>query len=157
MPDAVFGDIRIVRPESQVDDYFEVLLYYPKLRVRLHSSYIVREQLPGYILHGTKGSFIKAKTNVQEDALNAGVLPGNDNWGIEPEREKGFLHTEKDGAVIKEHVCSLKGNYSDYFQQVYAAICSNAPVPVTGEEGLNVIRLIDAAFRSSQELRVIVL
>ncbi len=57
-PDQVFADIRIVRPVSQVDDYFEVLLYYPKLRVRLHCSYLVREPLPAYQLHGIKGSFI---------------------------------------------------------------------------------------------------
>ncbi|MDQ6609988.1 MAG: Gfo/Idh/MocA family oxidoreductase, partial [Bacteroidota bacterium] len=80
-PQAVFADIRTIRPQSQVDDYFEILLYYPTLRVRLHSSYLVREPLPAYSLHGTKGSFIKAKTNVQEEALDNGVMPGGEDWG----------------------------------------------------------------------------
>ena len=84
MPEKLFADIRIIRPLSQVDDYFEVLLYYPKLRVRLKSSYVVREALPGYIFHGLKGSFIKAKTDVQETMLKEGNIPGGKDWGIEP-------------------------------------------------------------------------
>src|SRR5947209_13139365 len=64
MPDKLFSDIRIIRPNSKVDDYFELLFYYPELRVRLKCSYIVREALPAYILHGMKGSFIKTKSDV---------------------------------------------------------------------------------------------
>jgi scyllo-inositol 2-dehydrogenase (NADP+) len=155
MPGAVFGDIRIVRSVSQVDDYFEVLLYYPRLRVRLHSSYLVREPLPAYILHGAKGSFIKAKTDVQETALQNGQLPGGEDWGSEPEGEKGFLHTEKNGEVIKKYIASEKGNYGDYYKAIYKAIRENGPVPVTADEGLAVIRIITAAFKSSEEKRVI--
>jgi len=157
MPEAVFADIRIIRPVSQVDDYFEVLFYYPNLRVRLHSSYLVREPLPGYILHGTKGSFIKEKTNQQEEALDKGLLPVGDDWGVEPKSQYGFLHTEKDGRVIKEHVISEKGNYNDFFSAVYQAIREGGINPVTAEDGLAVIRTIEAAFLSSQEKRVVTL
>jgi scyllo-inositol 2-dehydrogenase (NADP+) len=154
-PQAVFADIRIIRPVSKVDDYFEVLLYYPNLRVRLHSSYLVREALPGYILHGSKGSFIKAKTNVQEEALDKEILPQGDEWGVEPETEKGFLHTEKNGEIVRKHLTSEIGNYADYFTGIYKAIRENAIVPVTAEDGLNVIRIINAAYQSSQEKQVI--
>lgn len=157
MPQSVFGDIRTVRPVSQVDDYFEVLLYYPSLRVRLHSSYLVREALPGYILHGSKGSFLKAKTNVQEEALDKGLLPEGDDWGKEPESERGLLHTEKDGRIIKELIPSQTGAYNDYFTALYGAIREGASVPVSSEDGLNVIRIIEAAFKSSNERRVIAL
>lgn len=155
MPDAVFGDICIIRPVSQVDDYFEILLYYKNLRVRLHSSYLVREALPGYILHGTKGSFIKHKTNVQEEALDKSILPGTENWGVEPDDQKGFLHTEKNGKVIKEYIQSEIGNYDDYFTAVYKAIRENGPNPVTADDGLKVIRVIEAAYQSNREKRVI--
>ncbi|HYC29502.1 MAG TPA: Gfo/Idh/MocA family oxidoreductase, partial [Chitinophagaceae bacterium] len=96
MPQAVFADITIMRPISQVDDYFELLMYYPSSRVRLKSSYQVREALPGYVLHGSKGSFIKPKTDVQEALLQAGKTPGTPDWGLEPDSERGLLHTEKD-------------------------------------------------------------
>lgn len=54
MPDAMFADIRITRPVSQVDDYFELLLYYKTMRVRLKAGYLVREPLPSFIVHGHK-------------------------------------------------------------------------------------------------------
>lgn len=155
MPQAVFGDIRIMRPVSKVDDYFEVLLYYPNLRVRLHSSYLVREALPGYVLHGSKGSFIKHKTNVQEEALEKGILPAGNDWGIEPQEQKGFLHTEREGQLVKEHIPSERGNYNDYFTAIYKAIREKAANPVTAQEGLAVIRIIEAAFQSSRERRII--
>lgn len=155
MPEAVFGDIRIVRNVSLVDDYFEILLYYPSLRVRLHSSYLVREALPGYILHGTKGSFIKAKTDVQESMLQAGVLPDIEDWGVEPESEKGLLHTEKDGQVLKEYKPSLRGNYLEYFEGMYSAINKNEAPPVSAQDGLNVVYIIQKAFQSNHEKKVI--
>ena len=155
IPEKVFADIRIVRPLSKVDDYFEVLLYYPKLRVRLKSSYLVREALPGYILHGTKGSFIKVKTDVQETMLQAGNIPGGKDWGKEPESEKGLLHTEIDGKIVKEYITSEQGNYGDYYKGIYDAIRNNQPVPVSAEEGENVIKIIQTAFESNKLQKVI--
>ncbi|MER3464263.1 MAG: oxidoreductase [Chitinophagaceae bacterium] len=149
MPEAVFADIRIVRPVSKVDDYFELLLYYPQLRVRLHCSYLVRENLHSYILHGSKGSFLKHRTDVQEQDLQAGKLPNTSEWGREPEGERGYLHTEKNGQVIKEYLISASGNYMAYFEGIYQSIRNAAPLPVPVEDGLNVIRIIEASCQSN--------
>jgi predicted dehydrogenase len=154
-PSKLFADIRIIRPVSKVDDYFEVLLYYPNLRVRLKASYSVREALPGYIIHGLKGSFIKPKTDVQEALLQAGNIPGDKDWGREPETEKGLLHTEIDGIEERKYIDSEQGNYDDYYSGIYEAIRNNKPVPVTAEEGMNVIRIIETAFESSEAQKVI--
>lgn len=154
MPQKIFADIRIIRPMSKVDDYWELLLYYEKLRVRLKSSYVVREALPGYILHGLKGSFIKAKTDVQEITLQKGVIPGGSDWGKEPETEKGLLHTEINGEIIREYIQSEQGNYGEYYEAIYESIRNNKPIPVTAEQGLDVITIIEAAFRSNEEKRV---
>jgi predicted dehydrogenase len=154
-PEKLFADIRIVRPQSKVDDYFELLLYYPKLRVRLKASYIVREALPGYILHGLKGSFIKPKTDVQETLLKEGVIPGKKDWGTEPETEKGLLHTEIKGKEVIEFIISEQGNYNDYYDGIYEAIRNNQPLPVTAEEGAEVVRIINAAFESSELQKVL--
>ena len=154
MPQKIFADIRVIRPMSKVDDYWELLLYYNKLRVRLKSSYVVREALPGYILHGLKGSFIKAKTDVQEITLQKGIIPGGSDWGKEPETEKGLLHTEINGEIIREYIQSEQGNYGDYYEAVYESIRNNKPIPVTAEQGLDVIRIIEAAFRSNEEKKV---
>ncbi len=155
MPLAIFADITINRPGSKVDDYFDLKLFYPDHRVTLKSSYYVREPLPGYIFHGTVGSFIKHKTDVQETDLQAHKKPGGKDWGIEPESQKGFLHTERDGKVIKEYVPSERGNYGDYYNGVYDAIRNNKDVPVAGEDGMKVIKVIEAALRSNNEKRVV--
>ena len=155
MPQALFADIRIIRPASQVDDYFELLFYYPHKRVRLRCSYLVREALPGYILHGSRGSFIKAKTDIQETALLKGQLPGSPEWGKEPENEKGLLHTEKEGRVLREYIPSLQGNYMEYYDGIYNSIRNGHPLPVSGEEGLEVIRIIQAAFKSNEQKKVV--
>jgi len=154
-PQKIFADIRIIRPQSLVDDYFELLLYYPKLRVRLKASYAVREALPGYILHGLKGSFIKPKTDVQETMLQQGIMPGGEDWGTEPETEKGLLHTEINGEIVREHIPSFQGNYNDYYNAMYESIRNNKPLPVTAEEGMAVVRIIQTAFESSKMQRVI--
>ena len=155
MPAKIFADVRIVRPQSQVADYWELLLYYEDLRVRLKSSYVVREALPGYILHGLKGSFIKAKTDVQEMMLQKGLAPGGDDWGKEPETEKGLLHTDINGEVSRKYIASERGNYGDYYDAVYESIRHNTAVPVSGEEGLQVIKVIEAAYESNREQRLI--
>ncbi|HVG43047.1 MAG TPA: Gfo/Idh/MocA family oxidoreductase, partial [Chitinophagaceae bacterium] len=135
--------------------YFELLFYYSDKRVRLKCSYLVREALPGYVLHGTKGSFIKAKTDVQEMLLQEGKIPWGRDWGMESESEKGLLHTEKEGTIIKEFIPSLQGNYGDYYNGIYEAIVNNKPLPVTAQEGLDVIRIIEKAKESSNQKRVI--
>ena len=155
MPVAVFADITINRPESKVDDYFDLKLFYPDHRATLKSSYYVREPLPGYQIHGTLGSFIKHKTDVQEADLQANKKPGGDDWGIEPESQKGLLHTEKNGKVMREYITSLKGNYGDYYDGIYNAIRSDKNVPVSGEDGMKVIQVIEAAIKSNKEKKVI--
>jgi predicted dehydrogenase len=150
MPEKIFADIQCVRPVSQVDDYFELLLFYKKLRVRLKSSYTVREALPGYVFHGLKGSFIKPKTDVQEEMLQAGKIPGSSDWGTEPESQKGLLHTEKNGEVIREYIQSEQGNYNEFYDGIYEAIRNDKPLPVNPEESVNVIKIIEAAYKSNQ-------
>ena len=155
MPKAIFADLDSYRPNSKVGDYFDVKLFYPSHRVILKSSYYVREPLAGNILHGTKGSFIKTKADVQEKELQTGKMPDNINWGTEPNNEKGILHTEKDGKITKEHIPTLKGNYMVYYDGMYDAIRNNKPVPVTAEDGKKVIEIIEAALKSNSEKKVI--
>lgn len=155
MPVAVSADIAINRPGSRVDDYFDIKLFYPAHRVSLKSSYFVREALPGYIFHGTKGSFIKAKTDVQETDLLGGKKPGAADWGVEPESQRGLLHTERDGAVVKEYITSLQGNYGEYYDGICDALRNDKEVPVSADDGMKVIKVIEAAYSSNKERRVI--
>lgn len=155
MPVALFADIAINRPNSKVDDYFDLKLFYPAHRVTLKSSYYVRETLPGYQLHGKKGSFIKPKTDVQEAQLQTGIIPGGGDWGTEPESERGLLHTEKDGKLIRECIISERGNYGDYYEGIFQCLRNGAPVPVNATDAMNVIHIIETAIKSNKERKVI--
>ena len=155
MPVAVFADLDSYRPNAQVGDYFDVKLFYPSHRVILKSSYYVREPLPGYILHGRKGSFIKSKADVQEADLQAGKSPDSKDWGKEPDTEQGLLHTEKDGKTIKESIPTLPGNYMDYFDNIFDAIRHHNPLSVKAEDAMMVIAIIEAALKSNEEHKVI--
>jgi scyllo-inositol 2-dehydrogenase (NADP+) len=158
MPTSLFADIGIIRPISKVDDYMEILMIYPperNLRVRLKSSYLVREALPAFSIYGSLGTFIKTKADPQENRLLAGDMPTGDDWGVEPDSEKGLLHTEKDGKPIREYVPSQKGNYGEFYEALYPAIRNDQPVPVSPEDGINIIRIIEAAYRSNQEKKIV--
>lgn len=154
-PDAVFADLFIIRDHSQVDDYMEVLLYYPGLRVRIKSSYLVREALPSYSIFGHLGTFLKSRTDVQERHLLAGEMPGGPDWGIEPETERGLLHTEIGGKVIREYIPSERGNYMDFYTGVYEAIRHDKLLPVTAEEAVRIIRVIEKAYESRKEKKIV--
>ena len=155
MPEAVFADLRITRPLSQVDDYFEILLYYTNIRVRLKAGYQVREPVPSYVVHGRKGSFLKSRGDIQEAMLLENHAPNLTTWGTEPESEQGLLHTEKDGKLIREKIPTLQGNYYDYYDGVYKAITNNTEMPVTALDGIRVMQIIDAAIKSNTEKKVI--
>ena len=155
LPDALFADIRFTRPASRVDDYFDLLLYYAGCRVRLKASSIIREAIPANAVHGIKGSFLKPKADVQEADLLAAKKPGGSNWGIEPESGYGLLHTEKNGVIVMEKIVSSLGNYGDYYKDIYEALVNGRPVPVTAEEGIRTIKVIEAAIKSNSEKRVI--
>jgi predicted dehydrogenase len=155
LPNAVFADIRMIREGTLVDDYLDILLYYPDFRMRLKSSFFVRESIPSYIVHGRKGSFLKPRGDVQEDELKLGKKPNLDTWGKEPKSLEGTLHTEINDDILNVKVPTLQGNYYDFFEGVYQAVANDKPEPVTAQEGVNVMRIIEAAIQSNEQRKAI--
>jgi predicted dehydrogenase len=155
MPKSVFADIRITREHSLVDDYFDILLYYPDFRVRLKAGFFVREANPAYTIHGKKGSFLKPRGDVQEDELKLGKKPNLDNWGTESIENQGLLHTEINGEIVKKLIPTTQGNYYDFFDGVYHSIINNSAEPVTALDGVRVMQIIEAAIQSSTRKKAI--
>jgi predicted dehydrogenase len=149
-PDAVFGDIRIVRTGSIVDDYFEITLYYPELKVQVHSSYLVREPNPRFVLHGTEGSFVKYGLDVQEADMKAGMIPGIEGWGEEPEEIWGTLNTRIEGLDFYGQIQSMPGNYLAFYDNIFEAIRNGADLEVTADQALMNIHAIELAKESSR-------
>nr|WP_315220270.1 Gfo/Idh/MocA family oxidoreductase [uncultured Flavobacterium sp.] len=154
-PKAVFGDIRITREHSLVDDWIDLSLIYNNFRVRLKAGFFVREAHPAYTIHGKKGSFLKPRGDVQEDDLKLSKIPNLDTWGTESESLQGLLHTEIDGKIVKEKTPTLQGNYYDFFDGVYHAIINNTVEPVTAQDGVKVMHIIEAAIASHAQQKVI--
>ena len=156
-PQRVFADIRITREHSLVDDWIDILLYYSDFRVRLKAGFFVREANPAYVIHGKKGTLLKPRGDVQEDELKLGKKPNLDSWGMEVPGNEGLLHTEIVGKIIKEKVPTLQGNYYDFFDGVYNSIVNDTKEPVTAQEGLQVMQIIEASIQSNGQGKIIAL
>lgn len=154
-PQAVFADIRTTRPNSQIDDNFELILSYPNLKVSLKASYLVREPGPKYLIHGTEGSFLKWGMDRQEQDLKDGLIPEGDAWGREDKELWGILNTDIDGKHFKGTIESKQGNYMGFYNNIYDAIRNGAELNVKPEEAADVIRIIEAAIISNKEGQVI--
>jgi predicted dehydrogenase len=155
-PNSISADIRSQRLDAKVDDYFQVELYYDKLKVILKAGMLVKELGPQYIIHGDKGSFIKYGLDVQEEALKEGQIPNEmPKWGEESENLWGKLNLDADGAGIITRVKSEIGDYRGYYENVYQSILGKAKLEVLPEQARNVIYLIELAQQSARERRTI--
>ena len=91
----------------------------------------------------------------RKDELKVGKKPNLTTWGTEKEGQEGLLHTEIDGEIIKEKVATLQGNYYDFFDGVYEAIVNDKSEPVTAQDGVKVMRIIEATIQSNEQKKVI--
>lgn len=155
MPDAVFADIASTRETSKVDDYFDILLLYGSKRVHVKGGYFFKQPVPEFTLHGKLGSFLKARADVQEMQLDQGITPDDGAYGREPDGAEGQLFTGGVGNTEIRKVTSPRGNYAAFYAGVFDAIARDGVEPVTAEDGVRVMRIIDAAKRSNSEGRVI--
>ena len=156
-PEAVFADLIKMRDDVGVPDYFELLFYYDRLRVRLKASCIARESTYAYTLHGMKGSFLQQRSDMQENELLAGTKPSLESWCPAPSSPDGLLHTEINGEVIRKETTSTPGNYMGYYDDVYKALTGQGPNPVPPADGIRNMRIIEAALESSATKKVVLL
>ena len=154
-PKALFADVWKMRDDVVPPDYFEMLFYYDKLRVRLKATCICRETVPGYMLHGMKGSFLQQRSDMQEQQLLDGVVPSLETWCPAPLQPDGLLHTEINGEVLRKQQTSEPGNYMGYYDDLYKFLIGKSSNPVPAEDGIKTIRIIEAALESAKEGRII--
>ena len=155
MPQSVFADIRMLRSGTKVDDCFEVNLNYKRLKVILKASVFVKEKGPRYIIHGTKGSFVKYGIDPQEDLLKEGLMPGSEDWGRDDPDYYGILNAEMHGQQFYGNIETEPGNYMGFYDNVYDVIVKGAEQAVRPEEARNVIRIIELAFESYRLQKVV--
>ena len=149
-PESLIADIYAQRPGSKVDDYFRMELFYLSTKVILTAGMMVKEPGPRFIIHGTNGSFIKYGIDPQEEALTNGRMPEGEKWGVEVEKNWGFLTTESDDEQVDGRIVTEPGNYMKFYDNVYDVIVNNAEQAVKPGEARDVIRIIETAFESNK-------
>lgn len=154
-PDSLFADVRALRTNSRVDDSFDIFLHYPDVKCLIRGSYLVKEEGPRYILHGTEGSFLKSGIDPQEDMLKQGLKPGDADWTKEKASSFGILNTGINGKDIRKKIPTMEGNYMLFYDNIYAHIRGKAKLAVKAEDSRDVIYLIEAAYRSAESGEVI--
>lgn len=156
-PTWVWADIRTLRTGGLVEDYFEIVLGHPSVKISLKAGYLVRIPGPKYTLHGINGSFVKSGMDPQEQALKEGKIPGSLGWGLETEKDWGSIHADIQGIELVGRIPSLPGNYLEFYTELFQAIRYGKMPPILPETALLTIRIIEAAYASVREGRKIML
>jgi predicted dehydrogenase len=154
-PNTVFANIRTLRQGSLVDDYFAITLLYDTKNIILKSSMLVKEPLPSFIVHGTKGSFIKKRADPQEALLLKDIVPTKTHWGRENEADYGELVYEDNDTTYQEVVTSDIGNYGAYYEAVFQSIAYHQPIAVKATEAIATMQIMEAARESNNKQALI--
>ena len=137
------------RPEGPTDAAFTVDLVHDNgVRSRVAATKLNRISGRELRVYSSTGTYVSNSTDVQTRMLFDGQRPAKDdpNWGLEPEDHWGVLHT----AAGARPVPSAAGRYQDYYTQLAAALRGEAPLPVTGAEGVRTLAVLDAARESAR-------
>lgn len=155
-PHALWASAFCQRESAVVDDAFDVCMEYPRLRATLRARIIAYAPGPHLLVHGTKGSFIKHAMDPQEEILRSPNCPdGPDwgaDWGVEPEERWGTLSRVGEPS---RRVKTERGDYRGFYTNVRDAIEKRAPLDVTPEQALRLMRGILLAHKSSREGRTV--
>jgi predicted dehydrogenase len=163
MPNSVYAEICKERESSAIDDYCVLTLYYEnQFRLVIKSALLVADIGPSYILNGHCGSFVKYRANILEEQLVAGIRPNDDRFGREDATTAARLTVlQSDGSLKTTQYISPNSSYIGFYRQLGDAIrqhgtaYQNVQVPVTPEDALKGIRIIEAAYESSKQRKVI--
>lgn len=135
-------------PEGRTDAGFFITMRHETGRLsEVSASKLNRMNCRELRAYGSAGAYVGRSTDVQAQAIFAGRRPADDRegWGYEPESAWGTLHT-KAGA---ERVPSEQGRYHDYYEAFARAAAEGTPPPVTAQDGVRTLALLDAARESA--------
>jgi predicted dehydrogenase len=138
-------------------DSFTVLLHYPGMLATVKAGVVsCEEEQLRFWVRGTKASFKKFHLDVQEEQLRAGMRPLDEGYGIDPESHYGTLTTMVDGKPKREIYPTIKSPfYTGFYQGVADCLGGNAHNPVTPEDARDVLKIIEAAIKSSSEEKTV--
>jgi predicted dehydrogenase len=148
----VYAELDQRRPGVQVDDdVFVALTHTNGVRSHLWASAAASNHGPRFRVLGDQAAFTSHGMDGQEDALNAGLRPGQPGWGAEPESAWGEIGLLDDTSPLpSEH-----GAYEEFYRQLVAALRDGGPLPVDPASSIAALEIIEAAFQSARTGQVV--
>ena len=132
-----------------MNDYFDLDLYYGPLKVSVKSSYFRLEERPSFQLYGSKGSFIKASKDRQEEDLKSFYMPDQPDFGLDRPEHYGILSSlDQEGRLVRQAIQSQRGDYGRVYQALYATLREGAPRRVQPQETLLQLEILEAGIAS---------
>ncbi|MQR01844.1 oxidoreductase [Glaciimonas soli] len=150
VPLTVSATLKQHRDQAQAPDYVHLQLGYDDKEVILHASALAALAAPRFAVHGTRGSYVKTGLDAQEDQLKAGLRPGNDGFGKNP---PGLLSLMDGDHDVNMECATRDGAYADYYRLLAMSILDGQPFPVTAQDAVDVMTIIDLAIQSDAEGR----
>lgn len=152
-PEAVTAFVHTRRDNASAPDYVHLVLRYAGHDAVLHASALAAFA-PRFVVHGTRGSYLKNGLDTQEDQLKAGLRPGQSGFGAG--NEAGRLHAvADDGQESERDVPNAAGNYADLYRALAAAIREGTPFPVSPQDAIDVMTIVELAMQSAAEGRTL--
>jgi predicted dehydrogenase len=152
-PTRITAAVRIEREDAVVDDAWDIVLDYEEPRpftVMLRSTLTACIPGPRYLVHGTRGSFVKWGLDPQEEQLKSGMSYDSPGIGDEPESAWGELRL---CGVDSRRIPSKRGDYRGFYENVRDTLLGKAKLAVEPEQAWRAIRLIELARESSRDGR----
>lgn len=143
-PDEVYSDVRQLLGKGRMNDYFDLDLYYGKLKVSVKSSYFRLTARPSFIVYGKKGSFIKETKDRQEEHLKQFYMPTEPDFGVDLPQHYGTLtYMDDDNHYHQVKVISEVGDYSRFYEDVYQTLINKQDKVVKDDQTLLQIKLLE--------------
>ena len=133
------------------DEAFLSLAHASGVRSHLYMSAAAAQSGARLSVWGARAAYVKHGLDPQEDALRAGAIPSAADWGAEPRERWGSLGTMTERAPYP----TLNGAYPAFYAGVERAIRAGDAAPVLVADAVATLDVIEAAFRSARERRVV--
>ncbi|WP_329138295.1 Gfo/Idh/MocA family oxidoreductase [Streptomyces sp. NBC_01476] len=145
--ESVHAEVDARRPGAVNDDDVLVSLRHTNgVRSRLWMSSLAAQEHPRFQARGTHGSYRSFGLDPQEAQLQAGLRPGDADFGIKPSELWGEI---SDGNA-RRPVPTEAGSYETYYAELATALHAGTRPPVDPRDSIAVLKIIEAAWQGDR-------
>ncbi|EPL6866203.1 oxidoreductase [Klebsiella oxytoca] len=148
LPVSMQVDLAQLRPGSQSTDYFHAVLAWPQRRVVLHGTLVAAAETARFIIHGSRGSYVKYGLDPQEERLKSGERLPQEDWGYD--MRDGVLTRAEGEDITEESWLTLPGNYPAYYAAIRDALNGSGTNPVPASQAIQIMELIEFGLESAR-------